>query len=73
MTDTAPRLSSLPAEEQRRALVRFRQARGWSQAKAAQWYGVTPRSWQRYEAGDRPIPMPLLNRIRFTPEVAHAR
>ncbi len=31
---------------------------------AASWYGVTRRAWQHWEAGTRPVPSPLLNRIQ---------
>ena len=36
---------------------------GWSQLQAAKWYGVTERTWQRYEAGESVIPLPLFNRL----------
>lgn len=31
--------------------------------RAARWYGVSERAWRYYEAGERPIPKPLENRI----------
>lgn len=41
-------------------LVRlWREAHGFSQATAARKWGVTIRSWQRYESGERPVPPPL--------------
>jgi transcriptional regulator with XRE-family HTH domain len=39
---------------------RWRERRGFTQQQAAEWYGVTERSWQRYESGERPVPRPLL-------------
>ena len=36
---------------------------GWSQEMAADWYGVSTRQWQRYEAGRSPIPVPLIKRM----------
>lgn len=41
----------------------FREARGWTQERAAKWYGCTPRSWQRYESGERRVPGPLLKKM----------
>ena len=43
----------------------WRLARGFSQQAAADWYGCTLRAWQRYEAGQRPIPAPLHHRLRL--------
>jgi hypothetical protein len=39
----------------------FRLVKRWTQAQAAAWYGVTARSWRRYERTG--APQPLLNRI----------
>lgn len=36
---------------------------GWTQRRAAQWYGVNERQWQRYEAGDAAIPLTLVKRM----------
>ena len=36
---------------------------GWSQKMAAEWYGCTKRSWERYEVGAKPVPLPLIKRI----------
>jgi len=36
---------------------------GWSQARAAEWYGVSERQWVRYEAGDSEIPLSLVKRM----------
>lgn len=44
-------------------VIAFRKAKGWTQEQAADWYGCTVRSWQRWEAGDRRVPGPLLKRI----------
>jgi transcriptional regulator with XRE-family HTH domain len=40
----------------------WRARRGFTQARAAAWYGVSERSWRRYEAGHIP---PHVHR-RFT-------
>ena len=37
---------------------------GWTQAKAAQWFGCSTRQWQRYEAETTEIPASLVLRIR---------
>lgn len=37
---------------------------GWTQKRAAGWYGCSPRQWRRYEAGDANIPRPLVLRVR---------
>jgi DNA-binding XRE family transcriptional regulator len=61
----------------KRQIVRnFRILRGWTQARAAEWYGVTERSWRRYEAEFGYPPTPLLKRIeqwarRSCPEELH--
>jgi len=36
---------------------------GWTQARAAHWYGVCERQWARYEAGDAGIPLALVKRM----------
>lgn len=42
----------------------FRLLRGWTQEIAAGWWGVSPRTWQRWEAGwDAPPPRALMKRI----------
>ncbi len=48
----------------RATLIGFRDFNGWTQAEAAAWYGCAARTWRRYELGERPIPLPLLLRIR---------
>lgn len=42
---------------------RFRKLMQMTQAEAAEWWGCTVRAWQRYEAGDRRVPKPLLNEM----------
>lgn len=44
-------------------VLRFRASRGWTQAQAAKWWGVSVRSWRRWETGASPIPTPLAARI----------
>ena len=36
---------------------------GWTQQEAADWYGVGKRAWQRWEGGERGIPLALLKAI----------
>ena len=36
---------------------------GWSQARAAEWYGVSERQWVRYESGENAIPLSLVKRM----------
>lgn len=38
---------------------------GLSQEQAAALYGVTERSWRRYECGDRRVPAALLHWMRL--------
>lgn len=40
----------------------WREARGWTQAKAAKWWGCREVTWWRYEKGDRAVPAPLAKR-----------
>lgn len=45
-----------------RAIIgNFRKLRGWTQQEAADWYGVSVRSWRRWERYHPP--RHLLNRI----------
>ena len=37
---------------------------GWTQRRAAHWYGTSERQWQRYEAGDASIPLTLVKRMQ---------
>ncbi len=47
------------------AMVReFRLNQRWSQARAAKWFGVHERSWQRWELGERGVPLALVNAMR---------
>ncbi len=41
----------------------WRQKTFTSQEKAAEWYGAHPRTWQRWELGERPVPQHVVNRI----------
>lgn len=41
----------------------FRTENGWTQRDAARWYGCSPRSWRRWELGERAVPLPLIKRI----------
>lgn len=36
---------------------------GWSQLRAAGWYGVSERQWMRYESGESHIPLSLIKRL----------
>jgi len=36
---------------------------GWSQERAADWYGVNERQWRRYESGENGIPLALVKRL----------
>ncbi len=36
---------------------------GWSQVRAANWYGVSERQWQRYEGSENAIPLALVKRM----------
>ena len=36
---------------------------GWTQAQAAEWYGVSERQWARYESGESGIPLSLVKRM----------
>ncbi len=36
---------------------------GWSQVRAASWYGVSERQWIRYESGENSIPLALIKRL----------
>lgn len=54
----------------------FRVLRGWTQAHAAEWWGVSERTWRRYEAPGWRGDARLLKRIRAwttraCPEYAH--
>lgn len=41
----------------------FRILRNWSQANAAEWWGVHVRTWRRYESPLGTVPPPLMKRI----------
>ena len=36
---------------------------GWTQLRAAEWYGVSERQWNRYESGENAIPLALIKRL----------
>lgn len=46
------------------ALRAWRIERGWTQERAAEWYGIAPRTWRRWEQGDSPIPLHVERRLR---------
>lgn len=52
-----------PNEERPARLKAWRLHRQWTQGQAALWYGVTERTWRRYERGVTHVPRPLINRI----------
>ena len=35
----------------------------WTQAFAARWYGVSERTWRRWERGELPVPQHVSERI----------
>lgn len=44
-------------------LKKFRAIKRVTQAEAAKWYGVSERSWRRWEASGR-VPLPVMKRVR---------
>lgn len=56
-----PHFSELPAyvgAERGKVLRKFRELRAFTQAQAAAWYGVTERTWRRWEnTGIAPVPV----------------
>ncbi len=36
---------------------------GWSQVRAAEWYGCSIRQWVRYESGENAISLTLIKRL----------
>jgi transcriptional regulator with XRE-family HTH domain len=52
-----------PTEVTPEFLRRWRALRGFTQKQAADWYGVSERSWRRYEAGS--IPPHVRRRFTF--------
>jgi len=42
----------------------WRQKTFTSQERAADWYGTHPRTWRRWELGERPIPQHVINRVQ---------
>jgi hypothetical protein len=45
------------------AYARNQRRPGWNQRRAAHWYGVSERQWNRYENGESPIPLSLVKRL----------
>ena len=45
------------------ALKNWRVAVTATQSEAAAWYGVSERTWRRYERGESRVPTPLIRRI----------
>jgi hypothetical protein len=45
------------------AYARNQRRAGWNQRRAAHWYGVSERQWQRYENAESPIPLSLVKRM----------
>lgn len=58
-----PHLDPIDAVNEAWVLPRnFRLFRGWTQPEAAAWYGVSERTWRRYELNG--APPPAIERIR---------
>ena len=53
----------LSDKEARQRLILWREQRGYSQQDAASWYGVTERTWRRWEAGEVRVPKHVRRRI----------
>ena len=65
-----PRLYLAPADLRRWRLARAYGDPRWTQEFAAQFFGVSVRTFRRYEHGDSPVPQWLVRRIvrlRLTP------
>lgn len=45
---------------------RLKTGRGWTQADAARWWGVSERTWRRYETVPGAAPLALIKRIAKT-------
>jgi transcriptional regulator with XRE-family HTH domain len=50
-------------------LRHWRNTQGWTQATAANWYGVTDRQWRRWENGEQPVPLHLERRLLSGPTI----
>lgn len=65
-----PTSPAAPPEMSPEQLTRWRRRRFRADSavkgrqRAARWYGVKLRAWEQYEYGERPIPLPLIRRIR---------
>ena len=44
-------------------LQKFRAIRGFTQAQAAEWFGVSERTWRRWE-NTGIVPVPVMKRVR---------
>ncbi|MEE8241501.1 MAG: helix-turn-helix domain-containing protein [Nitrospirales bacterium] len=42
---------------------RRRRVNGWSQARAAEWFGAKERTWRAWEKGELPVPVPVVKAI----------
>lgn len=61
-----PQFSELAAHvgaERGAVLRKFRALRNFTQRQAAEWYGVTERTWRRWE-NTGVAPLPVIKRIR---------
>lgn len=43
----------------------WRKARGWTQVRAARWYGCSERTWRRWETGELGVPLAVVRRLRL--------
>lgn len=53
-----------PIEQAIVAEFRFAHGPHWTEAQAAAWWGVSERTWRRYERGETCPPAPLLKAIQ---------
>lgn len=47
-------------------VLAWRERRGWTQAQAARWYGVSVRTWRRWERDEIRVPARVLKRLART-------
>ena len=59
----SPAFGHSPALFPNEIVHNFRILRNWSQANAAEWWGVHVRTWRRYESPTAVPPEPLMKRI----------
>jgi DNA-binding transcriptional regulator YiaG len=62
MTDRYPVARAVPTTMAQRVRA-WRERARMSQVEAAQWYGVNPRTWQRWESGRTAVPLPVQRRL----------